>query len=260
MVLRRLGNKSKIAAKIIQYFPAHSIYIEPFFGAGGMFFNKPLTKYNFLNDNDSNVFNLFKVLMNEKEQLTHYIKQAPYHQDMFKYAKENNGNNNIEKAALFLYLSSYSLYGKCDTLKISTGNSKQILINNIDKCYQFLTGCNTQFLNVDFRKVLSTISISPEEIKKVFVYADPPYLGTTDNYEKSFKLNDLVDLIELLIGSGYKFAISEFDTQTSKELATKYNLNYIKVIERRSIKNRNIEILMTNFNLNNSLFDSISLQ
>ena len=41
MILSRLGNKSAIADKIIQYFPSHEIYIEPFFGAGGMFFNKP---------------------------------------------------------------------------------------------------------------------------------------------------------------------------------------------------------------------------
>ena len=37
MILRRLGNKSKLATKIQKHFPAHKIYIEPFFGAGGMF-------------------------------------------------------------------------------------------------------------------------------------------------------------------------------------------------------------------------------
>lgn len=41
MVLRRLGNKAKIAGKIAEHLPPHKIYIEPFFGAGGMFFNKP---------------------------------------------------------------------------------------------------------------------------------------------------------------------------------------------------------------------------
>ena len=45
MILRRLGNKSKIAADIQKHFPQHKIYIEPFFGAGGMFFNKPKAKY-----------------------------------------------------------------------------------------------------------------------------------------------------------------------------------------------------------------------
>jgi len=54
MILRRLGNKSKIAHEIQKYFPAHEIYIEPFFGAGGMFFNKPKAKYNIINDPSGN--------------------------------------------------------------------------------------------------------------------------------------------------------------------------------------------------------------
>jgi len=50
MILRRLGNKKKIAHKIQAHFPEHKIYIEPFFGAGGMFFNKPKAKYNIVNN------------------------------------------------------------------------------------------------------------------------------------------------------------------------------------------------------------------
>ena len=60
MILRRLGNKKKIAKEIQKYFPPHKIYIEPFFGAGGMFFNKHKAKYNIVNDLDSDVFNLFQ--------------------------------------------------------------------------------------------------------------------------------------------------------------------------------------------------------
>lgn len=36
MILRRLGNKKRIAKEIQVYFPYHKIYIEPFFGAGGI--------------------------------------------------------------------------------------------------------------------------------------------------------------------------------------------------------------------------------
>ena len=50
MILKRLGNKTKIAMDIQKHFPQHSIYIEPFFGAGGIFFNKPKAKYNVVND------------------------------------------------------------------------------------------------------------------------------------------------------------------------------------------------------------------
>lgn len=80
MILRRLGNKKKIAHKIIQYFPPHKIYIEPFFGAGGMFFNKPKVKYNFLNDLDSDVFNLFQVVTdkNKNKEFLKMFENMPF--------------------------------------------------------------------------------------------------------------------------------------------------------------------------------------
>ena len=40
MILRRLGNKKKLVELIVPYMPSHTTYIEPFMGAGGMFFYK----------------------------------------------------------------------------------------------------------------------------------------------------------------------------------------------------------------------------
>ena len=44
MILNRVGKKTKIADKIIAQFPQHDIFIEPFFGAGGIniFTKKPI--------------------------------------------------------------------------------------------------------------------------------------------------------------------------------------------------------------------------
>ena len=67
MILTRVGNKKRIASYIYKLFPEHNLYIEPFFGAGGMFFQKPRSKYNIVNDLDSDVYNLFMVILNQKE-------------------------------------------------------------------------------------------------------------------------------------------------------------------------------------------------
>ena len=85
MILRRMGNKAKIAKEVLKYFPAHKIYIEPFFGAGGMFFNKPKAKLNILNDLDSDVFNLFKVVIDNKEGLKDAFYKMPIHIDLLNY-------------------------------------------------------------------------------------------------------------------------------------------------------------------------------
>jgi len=45
-LLRRLGNKQAVAAKIMQYFPPHDIYIEPFFDEKDWYFEFHDFKYD----------------------------------------------------------------------------------------------------------------------------------------------------------------------------------------------------------------------
>mgnify|MGYP003668643780 FL=1 len=106
MILRRLGNKKKLAEHIQTYFPDHSIYVEPFFGAGGMFFNKPKVKYNIVNDLDSDVFNLFQIVSNNYTELETKFKTMPIHSDLFEYWKENEETDDVMKALRFLFLSN----------------------------------------------------------------------------------------------------------------------------------------------------------
>ena len=40
-----------------------------FFGAGGLYFNKPLAKYNILNDADNDVFNLWDCVENRNDEI-----------------------------------------------------------------------------------------------------------------------------------------------------------------------------------------------
>ena len=84
MILNRLGNKTKIAKEIQKHFPKHDIYMEMFFGAGGMYFNKPKAKYNFVNDLDDDVYNVFRQLIDNTDELVDMIKTAPITERQFK--------------------------------------------------------------------------------------------------------------------------------------------------------------------------------
>ena len=77
MVLQRQGNKKALFKKIDKYIPKHEIYIEPFFGAGGIFFLKEKARYNFLNDLDNEVFNLFQVIKNKPVQFKNLLQMVP---------------------------------------------------------------------------------------------------------------------------------------------------------------------------------------
>tara|TARA_R110002074_G_C12380249_1_gene652350 strand:+ start:191 stop:961 length:771 start_codon:yes stop_codon:yes gene_type:complete len=255
MILRRLGNKKKIAKEIQKHFPKHKIYIEPFFGAGGMFFNKPKADFNILNDLDSDVFNLFNVVSNSHEDLKKAFFAMPVSEDLFKYWKKNKETDPIKKAIRFLFLSNYGYMGKPDTLRFLGGNTSKILYENIEKTNSFIFGC--EFMNTCFRDVFKKLAFKDDKEKqKTLVYCDPPYLGTSDNYSDSFNEVDSNDLFDCLIDSGCKFAVSEFDHPFILKQAKDKGLNIIEIGERRNLKNKRTEILVTNYeNRQQSLFD-----
>lgn len=218
-MLRRLGNKARVASEIIKYFPSHSVYIEPFFGAGGMFFNKPKARYNFLNDLDSDVYNLWNQLLTNKERLKELVYMTPICTDIFNDFRLNKYEDNPEMKALrFLYLSNYTYLGGMDCLRFGIENSKKITYNNIDDSFEYLQDC--QIMNCDFRAIFDKISYRDiSEKENTFIYCDPPYLGTDDNYSNSFTKKDTTDLFDLLIDTGMKFAVSEFQNEFIINLA-----------------------------------------
>lgn len=253
MILHIRGAKTDIAKKITPYFPPHKTYMEPFFGAGGMFFNKPKAQYNLLNDIDSEVFNVFMVIVNDRKKLEAFIKEIPIHSDLLSYWKLNEETDIIKKAARFLFLSNCSLYGDQGTLLTRHNqNITKVMIDNIYLSYKYLYGCT--FTNWDFRKFIAKISFHPNNLKKelseTFIYADPPYLETRGIYSDHFTKQDSLDLFDCLENKGCKWAMSEFDNPFILKQAKKRNLNVIEIGERGNIKNKRMEILITNYKNN----------
>ena len=254
MILRRLGNKKKIAKEIQKYFPPHKIYIEPFFGAGGMFFNKPKAKYNIVNDLDSDVFNLFNVVMNQKEDLEKAFNIMPIHNDLLEYWKNNEETDPIKKAIRFLFLSNFTIMGTGSVMRIgaSGGTNKNIVDNNINETFDLLK--NVQLNNCDFKRFLGSISFddrkTPTETNESLIYCDPPYLETNDNYSNSFTEEQSKELFDTLEETGCKFAVSEFNHHFIIEQAEKRGLNVIIIGERQNLKNRRTEVLITNYDNN----------
>jgi len=257
MILRRLGNKSAIASEIQKYFPPHKIYIEPFFGAGGMFFNKPKAKYNIVNDLDSDVFNLFMVVMNKKDELEKAFYQMPIHSDLLNYWKKNEETDPIKKALRFLFLSNFMPTGHQGTIDLNPENPKKTFPERLEKTFNFIS--DVKFSNIDCNKFInstySRVVSSGSETEKAFIYCDPPYLNTNDNYSNSFTEQDSIDLFNTLQETGCKWSMSEFDNPFILQQAKERNLNVIIIGERQNLKNRRTEILITNYAQKPNLFD-----
>jgi DNA adenine methylase len=250
MILRRQGNKSKIAHEIQKRFPKHDIYIEPFFGAGGMFFNKPLAKYNIMNDIDSDVFNLYQVIQNRRNDFEDAFLNMPIHEDLLRYWKLNKETDPIRKALRFIFLSNFTYLADGNTMCYGTENAKYQLISYLNKTQKMIQ--SVQFANRDFREFFKQLRERNNKIS--FIYCDPPYLLTDNCYDSNFKENDVIDLLDILINMKVRFAYSEFDTPFILEQAKTRGLQVELIQARVNLKNRRTEILITNYKNDVKLF------
>lgn len=250
MILTRIGNKSKIANKIIRLFPKHDFFIDMFFGAGGIFYNKPRAKDSICNDIDDDVFNLFRVVQESPTELYDQISLTPIHESLWDYWRVNKEVDPVKKAVRFLFLSNFGYMGKSETISLIPGSfTKRTLLHRINKT--FLASVDVKFTRCDFRELIPRIvfsnSIYNDHKGRAFIYADPPYLGTTNNYKDGFTENDSLDLFNSLDQSGIRYAMSELAHPFILDQAQSRDLNIIKVCEKQSLKKRDTEILITNY-------------
>ena len=248
MILTRLGNKRKMKAKLHQYFPKHKMRIELFFGAGGSYFYLPKPKYAILNDLDDDVYNLYRIILDQKEELIRQILLMPITESLVNYWKKNIETDPMKKAIRFLLLSNFTYLGKGDTLKFGLENAKKNIIKNIEPTFLWLQ--DATLMNRDFREVISKINFSEKLLKKseAFVYLDPVYLDTTHYYKvPKWTIKDTEDCFKIMATCGIPSAMSEFNNDQVLKLAKDYKMNVIYLTERRNIKNVRTEILVTNY-------------
>ena len=248
MILTRLGNKRKMANKLFPLFPEHRMRIELFFGAGGAYFSMPQPQYSILNDLDDDVFNLYMVILNNREALEHQIRIMPISQSLCNYWLQNQEKDPLKKAIRFLLLSNFTYMGKGNTLRIGLDNAKQTLLRNIEPTFEYLQNC--KITSCDFREVLPKISFTKglNDKEKAFVYLDPVYLDTEHYYKvPKWTKTDTLDCLDIVANCGIRSAMSEFDHPDVVAAARERNLIITKIGERSNIKNRRMEILITNY-------------
>jgi DNA adenine methylase len=110
-ILRWHGGKWKLAPFILQHFPKHRIYVEPFGGAGSMLMRKERVYAEVYNDLDDVVVNLFRVLRDEAKslRLIKALRLTPFARSEFNEALEAS-EDDVERAR-HLVVRSYMGFG-----------------------------------------------------------------------------------------------------------------------------------------------------
>lgn len=100
-ILKYPGAKWNCAEWIIRHFPAHAHYVEPYFGSGAVFFNKPPAKHEVINDLSGDVVNLFRVIRDDGERLAALIEMTPWAREEYELSYQPS-DDPMERARRFV--------------------------------------------------------------------------------------------------------------------------------------------------------------
>lgn len=95
-----IGSKRRLADAIIPLLPAHECYCEPFAGSAAVFFRKPPSALEILNDVCGDIVNFFRVIQ----------RHAPEFLRMFAYSIARNRENKARCTELLI--TNYPINGR----------------------------------------------------------------------------------------------------------------------------------------------------
>lgn len=119
--LRYHGAKFRLAPWIMQLFPPHTCYVEPFGGAAGVLLQKPRAYAEVYNDLDGDVVNFFGVLRDPilRGRLLQQLALTPYARDEFELSW-TSAQDKVERARR-LSIRAQMGFGSAGATKGSTG-------------------------------------------------------------------------------------------------------------------------------------------
>lgn len=249
--IKWVGGKRNLANRLVSIFPEHYTYVEPFFGAGWVYFKKEKAEVEIVNDINGELINFYKVIKECPEVFCDEFELLPKSRELFDdFTKQNPSDlSNIERAVRFYYLLMLNFGGRFNRFTFSIRNDgiKQInfdrLPSNIKKAHNRLK--DTYIERVDYKEI-----IKKWDKEDTLFYLDPPYLETTEkDYESNFGEQEYEELASLLKEAKGKFVLTVKDSEFVRELFKEfyiYEEDVFYSISKQQKRNHG-ELIITNY-------------
>jgi DNA adenine methylase len=262
------GGKRQLLAEIRKHIPTGIItYFEPFIGGGAVLFDiQP--KKAIINDYNSELINVYKVIKSNCQDLINDLKTYINTEEYFYQIREMDrqpdfkGLSDVKKASRIIYLNKTCFNGlfrvnSQGQFNVPFGSYKDPNFVNeftLKAVSNYLNSNDITFLSVDFAESLKGVK------KSDFVYFDPPYdpisdissfTGYTLNGFDKTEQQRLKDTCDILDKKGTKFLLSNSATSYIKDLYKDYTIEIIQA--NRSInsiadrRGKIDELLIRNF-------------
>ncbi len=213
------GGKYYMWKRIVEQFPAHKIYVEPFGGAASVLLNKQPSEVEVYNDLDSRLVGLFEVLQDDPNEFIRCLSLMPYSEEVFKRSLTPIKSPVLAEFSAWFYVQCrQSLGGRGDSFSYSITKSRRGMAQVVSGWLSSIDD-NLPLVIERFREVQIMNRPAIEIIEKfdspdTLFYCDPPYVHSTRVSEAVYghELGDWqhADLFKVLNNCNGKIVVSGY--------------------------------------------------
>ena len=225
------GGKQTLLKYLLPLIPAHRLYCEPFFGGGAVFFAKPKSEVEVINDINGEIVNFFKILKSNFPELQKEIRATLHSRELYKKAMVVYAHpdlfSDVKRAWALWVLTNQGFAGMIGSWGFGKDDSKEASLavkrENFTKDYEDRL-VKVQVENNNAIKVIQRC-----DDKETFIYADPPYIGSDQGHYKGYSENDYRELLDALAKVKGKFLLSSYPSKILQTYIRKYKWRVQKV-------------------------------
>ena len=257
-----MGGKQRLLPVLREKVPANfNNYFEPFVGGGALLLELAPNQAH-ISDMNEELILTYKVIKHNVEELISELRTHKFNEEYYNNIRslDRNADNfsklsDIKRASRFIYLTKTGFNG---LWRVNQKNQNNVGYNKKDKDVDFgadnLRGISQKLQNMTIE--YEDFSAIKKEIKRGdFIYLDPPYLNSTQNYTREgFSLANHIELKELcdyIDSVGAYFLLSNSNNETTRELYNNFNIDYVDMRQNinpdKSKRENTKEILVSNY-------------
>lgn len=207
-VIKYPGAKWSMAQWIIDRFPPHHSYLEPFFGSRAVLFTKKRSNIETVNDLDGDIVNLFEQIRRDPERLAREIYWIPYSRQVYDEAYEAmDAERDPFRRAVNFYIRMMMGHGfrttgeKVGWKNDVQGREKAYAAHYWGKVPAVIFEAAERLRGVQIENKPALELIQRFNFPNVLIYADPPYMLETRHgkqYRHEMTDQDHVELLDVL--------------------------------------------------------------
>lgn len=249
-----LGGKSRLAKRIVERIPDHTCYVEPFCGGAWVYFTKPPSRVEVLNDMDSELVRFWNVVRHHLPEFIRCLDFTLVSREQFENERTQDPGllTDVQRAVRYYRQQRMAYGGKTTNRTFGTSIQRPSSLN-LNSVEETLRTTHRRLSRTTIEHLDACDCIQKYDSPQTFFYIDPPYWNA-DFYAVSFKEDDFKRLCDTLKKVTGKFIVSLNDTPEIREIfkdfkidaiETKYSLGNSRVAKKTRGEDRK-EVLIHN--------------